>query len=196
MKKTFLVFCLMTISMVLSAQYAEIPAEQCIYMKGSRVFLDQEKLTKEQACALFSDINGIDRSEDYLKYRTGYKTGLGLTIGGSSVFFLGGMTFMAGTLGAIVSGIAVGMAGAVTVVAGGSADSVDNSAFNTVRALISAGGISSIAGVAMMAGGIPTLCVYKKRMKDMSHEYNYTAASSVKLTFGTQRHGIGLALNF
>ena len=31
----------------------------------------------------------MDRSEDYLKYRAGYKTGLGLTVGGASLAVVG-----------------------------------------------------------------------------------------------------------
>ena len=60
-----------------------------IKMLGSMVYMDGKKLDKEKAAACFSSLDGVDRSADYLKYRAGYKTGLGLTIGGASLAVVG-----------------------------------------------------------------------------------------------------------
>ena len=66
-----------------------------IKMLGSMVYKNNRKLDKNSAAACFSALNGVDRSEDYLKYRAGYKTGLGLTIGGASLAIVGfGVSFV------------------------------------------------------------------------------------------------------
>lgn len=48
-----------------------------------------------------------DRSSEYLRYRSAYKTGLGLTVGGSVLTLGGGFTF--------VTGVAVVVAGGITL---------------------------------------------------------------------------------
>ena len=59
-----------------SAQYKD--ESSVMKIKGSKVYLGDEKQTLEQAQLLFSDVAGIDRSADYLKYRHWYKAGLGM----------------------------------------------------------------------------------------------------------------------
>ena len=66
-----------------SVEYAPID------IRGSRVFMNDLELDKNSAAACFSSVNGLDRSQDYLKYRAGYKTGLGLTVGGASLAVFG-----------------------------------------------------------------------------------------------------------
>ena len=66
-----------------------------IDIRGSKVYMDGHKLDKNSAAACFSSLDGIDRSMDYLKYRKGYKTGLGLTIGGAGLAAVGLYTTVA-----------------------------------------------------------------------------------------------------
>ena len=63
--------------------------KKIIDIRGSKVYVDGQELDKYSAAACFSSLNGVDRSEDYLKYRAGYKTGLGLTVGGASLAVAG-----------------------------------------------------------------------------------------------------------
>ena len=65
---------------------------------GSKVYIEDYELDKHNAAACFSSINGIDMSQDYLKYRKGYKVGAGLLAGGASLIVFG--------LGTSVVGIA------------------------------------------------------------------------------------------
>ncbi len=86
-----------------------------IDIRGSRVFVDDCKLDKYNAAACFSSINGIDMSQDYLKYRKGYKVGAGLLAGGASLMIFG--------LGTSIVGIAelsdaIWSIGAASVVTG------------------------------------------------------------------------------
>ncbi|MBO7301350.1 MAG: hypothetical protein J6U58_01415 [Bacteroidaceae bacterium] len=70
--------------------------DKTIDIRGSKVYVDGNKLDKYSAAACFSSLNGVDRSEDYLKFRTGYKTGLGLTVGGASLLVTGFVTTIGG----------------------------------------------------------------------------------------------------
>lgn len=56
---------------------------------GSKVYIEDYELDKHNAAACFSSINGIDMSQDYLKYRKGYKVGAGLLAGGASLMVFG-----------------------------------------------------------------------------------------------------------
>ena len=62
-----------------------------IDIRGSRVFVENYQLDKYTAATCFSSLNGIDMSQDYLKYRKGYKVGAGLLIGGASLTVVWGV---------------------------------------------------------------------------------------------------------
>lgn len=142
-----------------------------IDIKGSRVFVEDFKLDKYSAASCFSSLNGIDKSSDYLKNRAGYKTGLGLTIGGASLAFAGSVT----TLFGFIAGVSKGLVG-----------------HETLGADIAIGvGICSVfAGSACFVAGIPTVCVYKKRLNRLEKEYN------TSLQLGTSSNGLSMALCF
>ena len=92
-----------------SAQYKD--ESSVMKIKGSKVYLGDEKQTLEQAQLLFSDVAGIDRSADYLKYRHWYKAGLGMTIGGASLMALGGLTYLGTAVYAIIAGVPLALTG-------------------------------------------------------------------------------------
>lgn len=52
-------------------QYAAVPEH--IKVGGSSIYSGKDKLTVDQALVCFSDLNGLDRSAVYLKYRKGYR---------------------------------------------------------------------------------------------------------------------------
>lgn len=191
-KKIFLVCCLLIIASAAEAQYIHEP----VVINGSRVYVDGEKLSKEQAVATF---NGAGMGQDFQNYRAGYKAGLGLTIGGSVLTVGGGMTFFAGMMSAFVGGILSTYVGIADVMTGGDHISTSQEVspyFKRASILLNIGGYASLAGAACLISGIPTLCVYKNRLGDLEHEYNKTATSSIEVTLGGQNHGFGLAVNF
>lgn len=175
------ILALFTIFLAVSsyAQYA-----QPIKSRGSQIICEGKKLTKDQAITLFSDVNGEDRGQDYLKYRNGYKTGLGLSIGGASLAVVGTTVFLGGAVTALVAGIPLSIGGATEMPAG-------------VNEAIIGGAVAGISGAAIMLAGIPTAIVYQVRMKNLASDYNKSNSSDAKkLTLGPASSGIGLALNF
>lgn len=186
MKKFLLILCFLTFAISASAQYAELPGQSLSYKNG-KLWDGKEKITKGKADLYFSDLNGVDRSVDYTKYRAGYKAGLGLIIGGSSLTVAGALV----TGGAAVTAI---------VLAFPAAAGADPSIFDGVHVSLVVGSASFITGVAALVSGIPTICVYKKKLKNLGYDYNsyqkVEKSSEVQLTFGSQRSGVGFALNF
>ena len=142
-----------------------------IKMLGSMVYKNNRKLDKNSAAACFSALNGVDRSADYLKYRAGYKTGLGLTIGGASLAVVG----FAPTFYGFVTALAKGLAGEDALGA----------------EIIMYSGMTAMAvGSACFVAGIPTLCVYKTRLNRLKNDYN------LSLQVGTSANGLSMAICF
>ena len=151
------------------AQYSN-SAEKPLDIRGSRVFVDDCKLDKYSAAACFSSVDGVDRSSDYLKYRTGYKTGLGLTIGGAAMIPVGYFMFVGGFIGAWTADTDAGL--------------------YVGEAIMLLGAGSVVAGAACFIAGIPTLCVYKTRLNRLEKKYN------TSLQIGTSPGGLSLAISF
>lgn len=140
-------------------------AQTVVDIKGSRVFQSGEKLSKEEAVLLMSDVNGMDMSGDYLKYRKGYKAGLGMTIGGASLALVGA----AGTFTSVVLALPYAFAGKESTM---------------LDIALGTSLVCTVGGVAVMIAGIPTLCVYKKRLNGLETEIS------------AHPGGIGLTLRF
>ena len=171
MKRHIFLLLFALIGMSAMAQYSNPGVEnEPIDIRGSRVFVDGFKLDKYNAAACFSSIDGVDRSAEYFKYRAGYKTGLGLTIGGAALMpvgygmFLGGFIWAwnAETTAGSIAGEAVMLLGAGSIVAG---------------------------GLCVLAG-IPTLCVYKTRLNRLEKKYN------TSLSVGSSPGGLSMAISF
>ena len=98
MKRSILLLFLVFIGINAMAQEFSTDAigKKPIDIRGSKVYVDGYKLDKQSAAACFTSLDGIDRSMDYLKYRKGYKTGLGLTVGGAGLAVVGLYTTVAG----------------------------------------------------------------------------------------------------
>lgn len=164
MKKLLFLVLFATISWAASAQFAY--ESSAIRIRGSRVFMVGEQLPLEAATACFTNLNGVDRSGDYLKYRKGYKTGLGLTIGGAALASVGSVTLLGSFIAALSIGLSASFAG------------------EEVPQWIDVALVSSAAavagGTAAFVAGIPTMCVYKNRLNKLEKAYN----------------GIGIAFSF
>lgn len=174
MKRLLLIFCVAFISVNAMAQYSATEPDfdnKPVDIRGSRVYVDKKKLDKRTAANCFSSLNGIDRSKDYLKYRAGYKTGLGLTFGGLGLAAVG---FMATSVSTVV-----GVAKALTC-----------QDMTGANAAIYLGVGSFFLGSACFVAGIPVACVYKTRLNRLEKEHN--ASLQVNAIPG----GMSLAISF
>lgn len=169
MKRFFFIMTALLLTLTASAQYA-YPDAVTAEIKGSRLFVDGEKLSKDEAVLFLNDRYGMDVSQDYLKYRKGYKAGLGMTIGGASCAVAGLFVTAGAAVAALVVGVPSSFAGKEVP--------------KGIDIALGIGYGSVIGGTAVMLAGIPTLCVYKKRL------------NGVEAGFGIQENGVGLAFRF
>ena len=172
MKRHILLLLFALIGMSAMAQYSNtgVQEKKTVDIKGSRVFVDGVKLDKYSAAACFSSVDGVDMSDDYLKYRAGYKTGLGSTIGGAAMMPVGLAMIVGGFVGAWTADTTVG-----TVV-------------GEAAMLLGTGSI--VAGAACFLAGIPTICVYKTRLNRLEKKHN------TSLSVGTSSNGLSMAISF
>ena len=107
---------------------------------------------------------------EYLKYRAGYKTGLGLTIGGAAMMPVGYFMFVGGFIWAWTADTDAALFAGETVMLLGAS--------------------SAIAGAACFIAGIPTICVYKTRLNRLEKKYN------TSLSIGSSPGGLSMAISF
>ena len=171
MKRHIFLLLFTLIGMSAMAQYSNPGVEnEPIDIRGSRVFVDGFKLDKYNAAACFSSIDGVDRSAEYLKYRAGYKTGLGLTIGGAAMMPVGYFMFVGSFIWAWTAETDAALFAGETVMLLGAS--------------------SAIAGAACFIAGIPTSCVYKTRLNRLEKKYN------TSLSIGSSPGGLSMAISF
>lgn len=188
---------LQILSLILVGYAASAQTYAPVEIKGSRVFMEGKRLTKSEAVSLFSDFHGADRSSEYLRYRSAYKTGLGLTVGGSVLTLGGGFTFVTGVAVVVAGGITIPLFAGVDVIAGTDTSSEYSSEiFGKANTILNVGLFATLGGIAMLASGIPTLCVYNSRLNHMEEDYNKAYLIPIEVTLGPQRHGFGFALTF
>ena len=133
--------------------------------------------------------------DDVEKYRKGFKTGRGLLIGFGTLTGVGLLTTGIGTVGLMIEGVAVGIGtafvGPLAALGGADPAIAFDSKFYGVTV---AGVCATLTGIAGIVAGTTVLCVYKKRMNTVADVCN--SAPSVTLSFGAQKYGTGVALNF
>ncbi len=180
MKRFILVFALFVTSVAVSnAQYA-YPSE--ITSRGGKIFVNGEQLAPSDAAQLLSDVGGLELGEDYLSYRKGYRTGVGLSVGGAAATVVGTMAFYTGVVFVLAVSVPTSLAGKDRPI--------------WPEAVMHAGGAVAVSGAALVVAGIPTACVYRHRIKKVTDEYNSTVTSKPVVTFSPARSGIGIAMNF
>ena len=197
MKRLILTAFLCLSALVASAQYV-VDHDHDIQLKGSRVFVDGERVGNDIVLESLTASCGDDVAKLWAKNRRAYKAGLGLTIAGSSLEFLGGMSIVGGILTTAVGGMYVPILGIGAIISGdySGVKDVSDEIFGTAEVLVSVGGYAALAGLAMLASGIPTMCVYKKKLNGMVQEYGPGFTSDVNLTLGPAPNGFGFTLNF
>lgn len=163
-------------------------------LSGASVFEGENELSKEQLQDFLSDVNGVDCSRRFLNARAGYRTGMGLTISGASVFLVGGTVYLTGLCVAVLGGAESILFFPLSGQLGGNPGvEIAQKGLN----LVQVGGYAVLGSLALVAAGVPTLYVCKNRMYDIINDYNDANSSrTYSLTFGPQHHGVGLALNF
>ena len=170
MKRFILILLLIAASVTAAkAQYAR---SLDISSRGSSIYVSGEKLTAQQAADLFSDFGGAQMGEDYLSNRRGFRTGLGLTIAGPPAFVLGSTAYVVGAL-----------------------MTLDSTLSPMSYIVCYTGATMAVSGALMTVAGIPTLCIYRNRIKNSVAEYN-TKKSQPVLTFSPASSGIGVAMTF
>lgn len=195
MKRILFLFVCSIMTITASAQYAD---NDPLVLKGSRVFVDGEKIPNADVVAYLTSAYDDSVADSWTKNRKAYKTGRGLTVAGSAVTWCGSLVFTAGMIAGAGTLITVPILGMGGIVAGDMQPAGDylDGGLSAAEMMISIGGCSALAGLAMLASGIPVLCVYKTRLKTMFQEYGSGLASDINLSFGPTGNGIGLALNF
>lgn len=189
MKKMFTLCIGILISMAAFAQYSPnattFSDHELLRIRGSKIYAGPRYLHQEEAAGYFTDIYGVDRSEDYIRYRRAYNAGLGLTVTGSVI---------AG------AGFGITAAGGIVILFTAPLAALAGEFPEELKTMPKIGACTMLAGAAFLAAGIPTLCVYKKRMRGLVADYNSQATgrsgSGVELSFGGQSSGVGLALKF
>ena len=106
--------------------------------------------------------------DDYLRYRSAYKAGVGLSVGGAALTVAGGMTFSVSAVAALIAGIPLAFSGGEMP--------------KGIETGIYAGLGATALGAAAMLAGIPVAAVYRHRIK--------------KMTIGLPSSGFGLAMTF
>ncbi len=172
-----------------AAQYNDV------YRRGARLYSsDGTRLTPEQISAIFQSTDGLSY-RDWVKNSRGFRAGKGLLIASGSLTGAGLVTLGVGAVGLAVEGIAFGIgAGMVAPIAAATGETPEITYDSKFRGVAIAGLVMSATGMAGLITGATVYCVYRKRLNGMVDTYNETAAAS--LSFGMQRNGVGLSLNF
>ena len=188
MKKLLFVVLFAFATVCASAQYKGDVAVDSLggimVKKGGTLVLDGVKILSNNAPEVMA--------EDYDRWRKtdiGYKVGKGLTITGSAL--------LATSAGCITYILCYQ---APTVSENKNLwevlDELDRDYYGLDQ-LARIATIASYAAIPCILAGIPTLCVYNSRLKQIATDYNEGhRQSDVSLSFGGQNNGIGFALNF
>lgn len=188
MKRLIMIWASLLIATAAFAQYHD-GADEFMTMKKGSLWLGAEKITKENVQMVFSD---AEYQERWRKVNAGYKTGLGLTIGGSALTAAG-----AALLGSFYKHRMMYDTRSIWVMIFGKDFTDDIETLRGEHIAAWSGEVMLYVGIPVLLAGVPTLCVYKSRMNGLAEDYNASRKpSEVSLNFGNQQHGVGFALNF
>lgn len=171
MKKIIMIIFAMALTA--SAQYSD----SHLIVKNGHIYAGGLKLSDDQAAACFRDIYGTDRSGDYIKYARGYRSGLGMTIGGGTAFLAGAGVSAAGFAKILMKGI-------------GKED------FRRAQTMTIASSFVTVGGAVVMLVGIPKITKNTARLNSLTAYHNAGRSRSAEVTLGPTSGGIGFALNF
>ena len=161
------ILLLIILCFAFNVSFAQIADQEVIYKLGS-IYSGDVKLTSDQVADLMTD----DMYTDYLSGRRLYKSGVIVTSVGAGVVAASGLLF-----------------GSMFLPSKTTDNETPGMPLGT--ALISLGG--AITGGAIIAVGVPLLCVGNNRLKNTVEGYNIR---NVSLTLGPTRYGAGLSFTF
>lgn len=164
---------------------------------GKHFYSENVRLQEADLIAL---LEGTSYSyQDVVKYRRGFDAGKGLLIGSGIVTLSGSVVMMLSVVGIASATFALGE-GKVDTSSGGypGADDLplEFQYLAKYDMLSKVGAAVFFTGLAGLIAGTTVFCVYKARLNKVENAINASPAQSVNLSFGTQMHGIGFALNF
>lgn len=182
-----------------SAQY--IP-DGTVKRKGSGMKVDGQKLNWDQQAYILSDINGQDRTADWIKARKVRGWGIGLTTGGATVTVVGAGATMVMVL-ATALGVAFGAgAGAIAGSIGGeeqaqesaneAAQQISDEMTPKINACLAVTGV----GLVTTAVGIPLWVSGTKKMNKIVKAYNAGPSIAYCPTSNSVAPGVGISVRF
>ena len=165
MKRMFLILAALFMAITAFAQYNDVTSDLMTTKNGS-LYLGSEKITKENVQMVFAD---AEYQERWKNINAGYKTGLGLTIGGSTLT-VAGVTM----LGCFLKERMLYDTRSIWLDLFGHLDDDLDDNLNGLKGestLAWSGDIMLCIGIPVLLAGIPTLCVYKSKLKDLAEDY-------------------------
>ena len=165
--KKLLVFLIAVAVMMAESINATAQYATPLYRKGTSLYSDGTKLTKEQMQVLLDGTDGLSYS-DWKKASAGFNAGKGLLIGFGALTGTGLVTLSVGVVGVMMEGIAVGtILGPVSAMTGEPLDYKSKFAGAVQAGVYMIGG-----GLLCMVTGTTVYCVYKKKLKNMTELCN------------------------
>lgn len=196
MKRIIISIACLLLSVAAFAQFNDTEFSGLLERHRAGMRLNGTDLSKEEMAIILSDINGVDRTADWAKYKHNRALGKGLIIGGSSAAAAGALVFV-GT--GVVWVIVAAFGGGIAAAAGGDGQEVVDDVSKQFAPWFIGSGAAVGAGLASAAAGIPICIVNNKRMSGIVNEWNAAngqAGSEVSFNFGAAPSGVGFTLNF
>jgi len=191
MKTRFLLTAIcMFICVAASAQFNDSEFTGVLERYRAGMKMDGILLNADEQAVILANVDGLDRTADWQRYKSGRAVGKGLIIGGSSVAAAGAVTFVGAGLVYVVVAIFVAIGGQ---------EAMDNLGRQFEPWFIGSG-IAVGTGAATAVAGIPIVVVNNHKMNSIVQDWNNANAASlssdVSLNFGAAPSGVGFTVNF
>lgn len=165
----------------------------------TELYCDGEKLSDLQIGMLLEE-TGAATFAEWEKACHGFKVGRGLLIGFGTLTGAGLVTLGIGATGMLLEGVATGI-GAIFILpfenaVGAGEDTGPEFHHSRFTGVAIAGLYATGAGIIGLAGGTAVFCINKKRLNRIVDACNKARRPAPVLTYGAQKHGIGIALIF
>ena len=186
----------MMLSVAAFAQFNDTEFTGILERHNGGMRMDGTDLTPDEMAVILADVNGVDRTADWYKYKGKRALGEGLIIGGSATAAAGAVVFVGtGVVWVLCAALGGGLAGAL---GGDGQEAVDDISKQFEPWFIGSGALT-IAGAGAAIAGIPILVSNNKKLNGIVNEWNEVNApktEEVSLNFGAAPSGVGFTLNF
>ena len=197
MKPRFLLTAIcMFVSLAAFAQFNDSEFNGVLERYRAGMKMDGTVLNADEQALILANVDGVDRTAEWAKYKKNRAIGKGLIIGGSSAAAAGAVVFV-GT--GVVWVLVAALGGGIAAAAGGDGqEAVDNISKQFEPWFIGSGAVT-IAGAGAAIAGIPMVVVNNRKMNGIVNDWNNAnghGTEDVSLNFGAAPSGIGFTLNF